>query len=386
MVEENKQIEAQIQEDDKELVFSDNNNLQSEEFQEDPVDEIPRDERKLRTQAYDKSISDIVSMIQEEDIILNPDYQRNYVWDNSKASLLVESILLNVPIPVVYMAEDKENRWNVVDGLQRLYSLKRFFNDDFKLSKLEILPELKGLKYSQLNPKAKRILRNGIIRIIVIFQESHHEIKYDIFMRLNGGAIKLNEQELRNCLYRGNFNDLLKKMRSNEKFLKMMGLSLPHKRFLDAEVILRYFAIAENYDKQLNQMKNYAGNMKTFLNNYMKKYQDSDDVALAQFKQRFENTIDNVYEIFGDRAFMKINQDGDVEPRLNRAIMDCLMVSLENRQLSDLQNQRSNIEKKLKELIMADDDFFESISAWTSDKNKLNYRLNRWNAELNTVF
>ena len=386
MVEEKEIIEPEIIEDDKELDFSDENNFQSEEFQEDPIDEIPRDERKLRTQAYDKSISDIVSMIKEGDIILNPDYQRNYVWDNSKASLLIESILLNVPIPVVYMAEDNENRWNVVDGLQRLYSLKRFFSDEFKLSKLEILPELKGLKYSQLNPKAKRILRNGIIRIIVIFQESHHEIKYDIFMRLNGGAIKLNEQELRNCLYRGSFNDLLKKLRSNEKFLKMMGLSSPHKRFLDAEVILRYFTIADNYDKQSNKMNNYAGNMKTFLNNYMKKHQNLDNDALKEFESRFESTISNVYKVFGDRAFMKINQDGNVEPRLNRAIMDCLMVSLENRDLSRLETEKNSIVQKLKELIMNDDKFYDSISAWTSDKNKLNYRLSRWNAEFNTVF
>lgn len=386
MVEKTEHIETDILEDDKELDFSDENNFQSEEFKEEPIDEIPKDERKLRTQAYDKSISDIVSMIKEGDIILNPDYQRNYVWDNSKASLLIESILLNVPIPVVYMAEDSESKWSVVDGLQRLYSLKRFFDDEFKLSKLEILPELKGLRYSQLNPKAKRILRNGIIRIIVIFQESHHEIKYDIFMRLNGGAIKLNEQELRNCLYRGNFNNLLKVIRSNQKFLKMMSLKSPHKRFLDAEVILRYFAIAENYDKQSNQMNNYAGNMKTFLNNYMKKHQNLDDDSLNEFERRFDNTINNVYEVFGDRAFMKINQDGNVEPRLNRAIMDCLMVSLENRDLDRLHSNKNIIVDKLKQLIRQDDKFYDSISAWTSDKNKLNYRLKTWNTELNTVF
>jgi len=82
--------------------------------------EIPKELRNLRTQTYDKSVSDLVSMMHDKDIILDPDYQRNYIWDNKRASLLVESILLNVPIPVIYLNEDEESRWIVVDGLQRL--------------------------------------------------------------------------------------------------------------------------------------------------------------------------------------------------------------------------------------------------------------------------
>ena len=134
--------------------------------EEMPSPEIPKEVRKLRTQAYDKSVIDIIRMIRDGDLILDPDYQRNYVWDNKKASLLMESILLNVPIPVIYVAEDEESRWSVVDGLQRLYSLSRFFNNEFRLARLEVLTELEGLTYLKLNPKAARILNNGILRII----------------------------------------------------------------------------------------------------------------------------------------------------------------------------------------------------------------------------
>lgn len=171
--------------------------------------EIPKEQRILRTQAYDKSISDIVSMIKDGDVVLNPDYQRSYLWDNKKASLLVESILLNVPIPVIYVAEEDDSKWAVVDGLQRLNSLRRFFDNEFKLTGLEVLSELKGLQFSTLNPKAARLLKNGILRIILIFKESNPEIKYDIFMRLNRGSIKLSEQELRNCLYLGKLSFLI---------------------------------------------------------------------------------------------------------------------------------------------------------------------------------
>lgn len=163
-------------------------------------------------------------MIDDGDLLLDPDYQRNYVWDNKKASLLVESFLLNVPIPVIYVCEDDDGRWNVVDGLQRLESLRRFFANEFKLRGLEVLQELDGFQYSTLNPKAARLLRNGILRIILIFKESHPDIKYEIFMRLNRGSIRLTEQELRNCLYRGKFNDLLKELRNNNQFLRILGL------------------------------------------------------------------------------------------------------------------------------------------------------------------
>lgn len=362
-------------EDDKNFDFS----------EEEPENEIVLNpiininERKLHTQAYDKSISDLVSKIEEQDIILNPQYQRNYVWDNRKASLLIESILLNVPIPVLYMAEDEESRWNVVDGLQRLYSLKRFFKDEFKLSNLEVLQELNGKKYSQLSgEKAGRILRNGIIRTVVISQDSHHEIKYDIFMRLNTGSIKLNEQELRNCLYRGNLNELLKEIRKNEKFMKMIGISAPHKRLIDAEIILRYLAISENYNREKGEVENYSGQMKVFLNNYMNKYQNTNENFIEKIKLKFEESIDKVYEIFGDRAFQKINQDGNVEPRLNRAIHDCLMISFEDKEKEYLLDNKEKIIDGFKNLIKENNDFYDSISSWTSDKNKLNFRLKTW--------
>ncbi len=208
------------------LAFSD-----KADDEEVPSPEIPKEVRTLRTQAYDKSVSDLVRMMRSKDLLLEPDYQRNYVWDNRKASLLVESILLNVPIPVIYVAEDEESRWSVVDGLQRLNSLLRFFSNEFRLTGLEVLAELDRFQYTELNPKASRILNNGIIRIIVILQESHPEIKYDIFQRLNQGAIRLNEQELRNCVYRGPFIDMLKELRENAYFLSCLGARNPQRRF-----------------------------------------------------------------------------------------------------------------------------------------------------------
>lgn len=227
--------------------------------------EIPQEVRKITTQAYDKSVSDIVRMIDDKDIKLDPDYQRNYVWDNKKASMLIESIILNVPIPVIYVSQEKDDSWSVIDGLQRLNSLKRFFDGKFKLSGLEILSELNKQDINTLNPKALRMLKNGLLRVIMITHDSNEEIKYDVFMRLNTGSVHLTEQELRNCLYRGSFNKLLKELTQNKTWQTLIGLNGPHKRMADRELALRFLAIVKHWDAEKGEITNYKGRMKSFL-------------------------------------------------------------------------------------------------------------------------
>ncbi len=347
--------------------------------------EIPKEERYLRTQAYDKSVGDLVSMMRNGDIILNPDYQRNYIWDNRKASLLIESILLNVPIPIIYVYEDEESHWVVVDGLQRLYTLRRFFDNELKLVGLEVLIELKRSQFSTLNPKAERILKNGIIRVITILKESHPEIKYDIFQRLNRGAIRLNEQELRNCAFRGAFNDLLKRLRENDLFLKCLGFKKPHKRFYDAEFILRYFALSENFDSESGKVSAYSSKMKTFLNNFMEEKRKVDSAELEQFERRFVETVEKVYLVFGRQAFRRITTDGLQESRINRALMDVVMVGFEQYSLDWLEENKKEILRIYCTLPESDSRFFDAISYGTSDTKKLEYRLTTWSAALRNL-
>ena len=350
---------------------------------------IPPEERILRTQAYDKSVSDVVSMIGtggEGDIILNPDYQRNYVWDNKKASLLIESLLLNVPIPVIYMAENDDSTWSVVDGLQRLESLRRFFANEFKLRGLEVLQELNGDQYSTLNPKAARILRNGILRIILVFKESHPDIKYEIFIRLNRGSIRLTDQELRNCLYRGKFNELLKRLRENTKFLEMMGLSAPHKRMNDAGLILRYFTISDSFDFENNKLVDtYAGKIISSMNKYINSKKVIDNNEINTLEKKFAATVEKVYLVFGKNAFRKINPLGEFEKNLNRAIMDIIMVSFENVDVEKLKKHKEEIVSLLKELPQRDAEFNNALIISTSDKKQVEYRLSIWCKELKVI-
>ena len=130
------------------------------------------------------------------------------------------------------LRQEEDDSWTVIDGLQRLNTLKRFFERDFKLSGLQVLNELNKSDYKSLNPKALRVLKMVLIRVIVVGADSHPEIKYDVFMRLNTGSVKLNEQELRNCLYRGNLNTALKEFCGYPSFMKLLNLTAPHKEWL----------------------------------------------------------------------------------------------------------------------------------------------------------
>jgi hypothetical protein len=364
--------------------------LELEEFDdhysnEEEITEIPKAVRKITTQAYDKSVSDIVRMIEDKDINLNPEYQRNYVWDNKRASMLIESIILNVPIPVIYVSQEEDDSWTVIDGLQRLNSLKRFFDRDFKLTGLEILSELNKSDSKSLNPKALRILKNGLLRIIVISHDSNEEIKYDVFMRLNRGSVRLTEQELRNCLYRGKFNEMLKKLSENLHFLALLNLKEPHVRMNDCELILRYFAISRNWDLEDRDILNYNGRMKVFLNEYMLEHQNPSKQEIEDYTNDFNSTVEKVLTIFGDKAFRRINNNGEYETSLNRSIMDVLLLSCKYFQLDKLLSKKKLIVDRFNYLVTKDMPFRDSIIIGTSDKKVITYRLSRWYDELNSL-
>lgn len=364
-------------EEDKKVEYSDK--------EEGEIVEIPKEERYIHTQPYDKSVSDLVSMMKNKDITLDPDYQRNYIWDNKKASLLIESILLSVPIPVIYVAEEDDGHWTVIDGLQRLNSIKRFADNEFRLYGLEVLTELNRVQYSKLNPKAARIFRNGIIRIIVLLEDSNPEIKYDIFLRLNRGAITLNEQELRNCLYRGKFNDMLKEIRAYPPYLRCLGFSAPHKRFNDAELVLRYFALSESYNREKQKVENYQNKMRAFLNSYIKSKKVFPDETKQIFESKFKETVDKVYEVFGEKAFRRVDIEGYIDNRMNRALMDVVMLGFEGISMEKTKQSKTNILALYKELPTKDARFNDCVTYGTNDTGKLEYRIKTWLEKLAAV-
>ncbi|MBR3654370.1 MAG: DUF262 domain-containing protein [Elusimicrobia bacterium] len=349
---------------------------------------IPKELRKIRTQAYDKSVEDTVNMIKNNRIFLEPDFQRgSQIWDYKTSSQLIESVLLNVPIPPIYVAEEDDGTWNIIDGLQRLTSFKNFYENKFKLRGLDSLKELNKQNYNELNSNAKNILNNGLLRIVLITKESHPEMKYDVFMRLNRGAVKLKEQELRNCLYRGTLNDLLKELRHNEQLLKILKLTEPHIRMDDAELILRYFALSKsclcNGDNVF--ITEYTGIMKTFLNSYMEKHKELSKEEIDILRKKFNTTLNRVYALFGEDSFRRIDSNGKFLPYVNKAIYDFMMLSFEKFDLKVLLSKKAEILNILKECSNEDKTFVQAITVGTSEPKKLEYRLSVWFKKMNEV-
>ena len=347
--------------------------------------EIPKEVRKITTQAYDKSVSDIVRMIEDKDIRLDPDYQRNYVWDNKKASMLIESIILNVPIPVIYVSQEEDDSWSVIDGLQRLSSLKRFFDGKFKLSGLEILSDLNKSDITTLNPKALRMLKNGLLRVIMITHDSNEEIKYDVFMRLNTGSVHLTEQELRNCLYRGSLNKFLKEVVQNKKWQVLMGLKEPHKRMADREMVLRFLAIWKNWDSVNGVLNGYKGRMKSFLNAFMNEHKEIKPKESIEWRQIFEETVEKVFQVYGEFAFKRQGLDGMREKTINRAIIDVIMLSATQHPMDNLMAKKEIISKRFLEMTNNDVAFRNSIKIGTSDTKVITLRLSTWCNEVDRI-
>ncbi len=343
------------------------------------IDDIPKEKRYLNTVSYDYSVEYIYNLIKKKKIILEVPFQRQQIWKTDKSSALIESIIMNVPIPPLYFAEEENGDWLVLDGLQRLSSILNYFDNEFALTKLEVLKDLEKVKYKDLPPKSKSLLNDGLLRVNIIRKDSHKDIKYDIFMRLNRGAVTLNYQELRNCLYRGNLNDAAKELCSeNEDFLKILGATKPDKRYLDVELVIRYFAISDNVrlnDNDEYELYDYRSKLVQYLNDYMDNHKDCTLEEKQIFKDRFNDTIEKVVAVFGhDNAF----RDPTVESRkLYKPIFDFIMPSFERYDLQKLISDKQLILDAYKEFLSVTTNH-DTISFRTSDKDMVNKRINGW--------
>lgn len=344
--------------------------------------EIPKEKRYLNTSSYDYSIEFLVDLMSGDlpKIILAVPFQRNFIWKVDRASQLIESVIMNVPIPPLYFAEEESGKWLVIDGLQRLNSLQRYFQNEYSLKGLEIIKELEGLKYKDLPPKAKDLLKDGLMRINVIKKDSHEDIKYDIFMRLNKGSVTLNYQELRNCLYRGILNEKTKIFVSESKdFQKILNLKKAHERYLDVEFVMRILALQEKLEKDKKgnySVKDYSGRMVNFINDYMKRTSKLSEEEGKIIIEDFSNTIKKVVAVFGiDNAFKDTTSKA---PRFNKSIGEFICISFKNHTMDILKSKKKEINSLLKKLLNENEDFKKSISQRTSDTDIVNFRMNLW--------
>lgn len=330
----------------------------------------PVSERKVLIQQYDYAVRTLVDMVLEGDLVLNPDYQRLYRWEPEKASRFVESILLNIPVPVVYFAEEADGTFSVIDGQQRLTSLLNFIKpesgEELTLDGLKLRPEINGKRFGDLDRTDRSAITKRPIRCIVVLNESDKALKFEVFERLNTGSSSLTEQEVRNSIYHGNFNDLIKELASNRKFLEMIALPEQHKRNMKAEeLVLRFFAY-----KDLHESTDYPGSYTEYLNNYMDKNRSQPSSKLEEFRKLFSETIETIYDELGPGvAFRRPLTRGEdkrfAHTLINGAIYESQMVVLSK----CIESGKKSVIKRAKVIkAFSEEDYWTTLFQGTAKK------------------
>lgn len=367
-------LENSVRSIDEEILPIREEEYELEEEEDFPELDIPAQHRQLVTHPYDFIIRSLKSQVDDGTLILADKFQRRQVWDLSKSSRLIESLLLNVPIPVCYFAELDDGSYSVIDGQQRLTAIYRFLSNEFTLRGLKVLRELNRKGFNQLEVSYQRYINSRTIRCIVIVKDSHPDIKFDVFERLNSGFVPLNAQELRNSVYRGKLNDLILELSEDETFQKVRNVEAIDKRMRDCELILRFFAF--NFD-----LKEYRGQLSRFLDNYLEKGCHFDDATLERHRDLFLRTMEDVYYVFEDRAFRRFTLENGWENAVNRAIYDAIMLSFASLNSETIRQNKAAIIQVLRD-VCQDAEFDEAITSSTKNKDRIQIRLDKWREKL----
>lgn len=342
-------------------------------------------ERKVLIQQYDYAVRTLMDMVVEGDLVLDPDYQRQYRWPDEKAARFIESIVLNIPVPVLYLAEDSDGTFSVIDGQQRLTSLLRFIKPHeltslypnrqlvpLVLSDLRVRPDLNRMSYASLPRLDKSALAKRPIRCIVILNESDTTLKFEVFERLNTGSVSLTDQEVRNCIYRGSYNKLIKQLAANEVFHNL--LNLPEslcKEMKDAELVLRFLAY-----KELSNETDYSDNFAEYLNRHMEDRRVITEDMARRLTAEFDETVQAVNRVLGPGiAFRKPSNRNDplsgtfAQNKINGAIYEAQMISFSRYLATDKTLPDSELKERALRAF-SDDVFWNSLFQGTAQRRK----------------
>lgn len=352
----------------------------SEIIEDDSELDIEPNDRTIIWQPKDFSIREFQTMKHDGDLILQPDYQRGFVASEQIASRLIESILLDIPIPDIYLAEEQNGNFSVIDGQQRLTSFISFVdgnfpdNKVFKLSGLKVLKELNRKSFSELDETLKKKIRSTTIHSIIIKKESNPDIKFEIFERLNTGATKLNEDEIRNTVYRGSYVNLLKELSENQTFHTLVQKENFKKRMIYRGMILRFLALSEK------SYINYKSSMKQFCNKELRDNRNISPEKTKEYKNRFEHCLDLVKVVFGENAFRRYIPGHESEAgkwaysQINMALFDLQMVGFVNYSKNEILANADAIREELLSLMINDQQFQNLIGFKTSDTDNVRKR------------
>jgi hypothetical protein len=363
-IEETNEIEEEIE----------NEEIENEETEKNKLITSPFNTKDIKITPKTTSLDNIIKRLENEEIDLNPDFQRNGgLWDNSKMSRLIESIILRLPLPIFYFDISNNDKWIVIDGLQRLTTIKRFIVDkNLKLTNLEFLKEFQGKKFGDLERNIRRTIEETEIVTYQMEPQTPKEVRYSVFNRINTGGITLNPQEIRQALNQKNNGVKLLEEITKEKDFKNI-VNVTSKRMVDRELVLRYIAFKKYNYRKLNQEKK---SLPKLLDETMEIVDtiEFENNEYAVMKTSLLKTLSDLIEIFEKKyLFNKKLIDNSKIKVLNKSLFEIwtvLVSDLDNKEILRLKNKKEILKEKYIELLK-DQDFNDAVTRGTNDRKSV---------------
>lgn len=326
----------------------------------------------VNTDSY--SISDLMRMVKAKDIEIAPSFQRHFVWDKTRQSRLIESIFLGLPLPAIYLSEYDDGRMTIVDGLQRISTIRDFMDNKLHLCNMEYFDFCNGKTFSELNLPELQLRRfhRTQITCFKIDYRSPNQLKYDLFRRLNTGGKALNDQEIRNCLSRNNVQKTLHNMISSQEFKTATCDSIKDTRMAAQESALRFICFYDYYSTTIDLSK-YDGNMSRALDLCVERLNVTSKPELDKYETLFRDSMKLAYSLFGEYAFRKVYIDyrNTRKSSINKSLMLAITVLLAvygNKYISN-----KDLTDELASLLENDQYLINAISWSTSSKKNIIY-------------
>lgn len=334
--------------------------------------------RQIVTQKLDLPVSALPAMLKEQ-IKLNPEFQRRERWDVSRQSRLIESLLMNVPIPPVFLGEDEYGQYVVLDGRQRLTAISKFLSNDLALEDLDVWDELNGMTYQDLVKRQQdKYLTRRFVPAVVILKESSPVVKYDVFDRLNTGGIRANEMEIRNAIYRGLFTDAIHKLSRLPEFCILWNISTDifvaektklYQQMDDLQLVLRFFALYE-YEAMNVRFRDY---LSEFMEQRNRVYKE-DPSKEKQDTERFIRASRNCWRVFGGDTFYKPPGKNGRRQR-SFPLADALMVTFADYPAETFTDPKAEKVREAINALFENADFVKSIGTGTNGKGAIATRI-----------
>lgn len=339
--------------------------------------DYPIDTVLIRTEP--RTVFDVCRRISAGSYVMDPDFQRDFIWPEDKQSKLIESVLMRIPLPVFYLAEDERGRMIVVDGLQRLSTFHRFLNNELKL-KLPAQEDLHGKRFRDLSPKLQNRVEDCNLVLYIVDAKVPERARLDIFERVNGG-VPLTRQQMRNCLYMGAATRFLKHEAGSDLFMQATGHSLRSNTMRDREFVNRFCAF------RLLDLDNYSNKdeMDGFLARALMQMNQLPEARLTSLSSEFRNALRNNFAVFGEHAFRKHRPAQERRGVLNASLWDVMSTGLGRIPEGQVLARKDELRGRFYAL-MDDEPFNRSITYGPNSANQVRYRFEVMGRTLTEVF